>query len=381
MNIKKLTQFNPLVKFIIIIGSIIFFSYYNKDYVYGQCSPGCITPGSPNNFILEYNTESFGNIIIPTYGLGYNYDYYWYQVSNPSNCGFVCGVTTGTMQTINVGINNVDVRVEISGTFPRFSFYTNSPGFYPSSRVGQLRNVIQWGSVSFNTMYLAFTGSSNLNVTANDSPIFAVGCSCESMFNGCSALIGNTSFNTWNTSNVTNMYAMFAGTTNFNQPIGNWNTSNVTNMGFMFYGATNFNQPIGNWNTSNVTNMTLMFYQASNFNQNIGNWNTSNVTNMAAMFAGATNFNQPIGNWNTSNVTNMAAMFAGASNFNQPIGNWNTSNVTNMYSMFENASNFNQPIGNWNTSNVTNMYSMFAGATNFNQPIGTWNTSNVTNMY
>jgi len=85
---------------------------------------------------------------------------------------------------------------------------------------------------------------------------------------------------------------MFYDNTAFNQDIatsGNsWNTSNVTNMYSMFSGATSFNQDIGSWNTSNVTNMRYMFYFASAFDQYIRGWDASNVTTLNNMFSGAT---------------------------------------------------------------------------------------------
>ena len=188
------------------------------------------------------------------------------------------------------------------------------------------------------------------------------------------------SVNLRDTSNVTDMSAMFGGAESFNQPIGNWDTSKVTDMTAMFESAKSFNQPIGNWDTSNVTDMTAMFFGATSFNQPIGSWDTSNVTNMKGMFYEATSFNQPIGNWDTSKVTDMRRMFEGATSFNQPIGNWDTSNVTDMGYMFSGAKSFNQPIGNWDTSRVTNMYRMFFDAKSFNQPIGNWNTSKATDM-
>jgi surface protein len=189
----------------------------------------------------------------------------------------------------------------------------------------------------------------------------------------------NQDISSWDTSSVTNMYAMFTLSL-FNQDIGSWNTSNVTNMDSMFNGATNFNQDIGSWNTAAVTNMSAMFEGATNFNQDIGSWNTSSVTDMNTMFSEASSFNKNIGSWNTSSVTDMEDMFYEATNFNQDIGSWNTAAVTNMYSMFESATNFNQDIGSWNTAAVTDMGFMFWGAANFDQYIRGWDTSSVTDF-
>jgi surface protein len=194
----------------------------------------------------------------------------------------------------------------------------------------------------------------------------------------------NQDIGSWNTGNVTTMASMFQSATAFNQDIGSWNTSAVTNMASMFQSAPNFNQPIGSWNTSSVTNMVAMFQSATAFNQDIGSWNTGNVTTMQQMFTNATSFNQNIGSWNTSSVTSMFLTFNNASSFNQNIGSWNTGSVTNMTSMFLTATAFNNggsaAINNWNTSNVTSMANMFFSATSFNQDISTWNTGSVTTM-
>ena len=178
------------------------------------------------------------------------------------------------------------------------------------------------------------------------------------------------------TSHVTDMNALFGDYSSFNQPIGDWDTSNVTDMGEMFAGSA-FNQPIGDWDTSNVTDMSAMFEAAEAFNQSIASWNTSKVTDMSRMFDGASAFNQAIGSWTTSSVTDMGSMFNGASAFNQAIGGWNTSNVTSMRGMFTDASAFNQPIGSWTTSSVTDMGFMFNKATSFNQDLHTWSVVSV----
>ena len=102
-----------------------------------------------------------------------------------------------------------------------------------------------------------------------------------------------------------------------------------------------------NMDTSNVTNMFAMFAEAENFNGNISKWNTSNVTLMTAMFAWATKFNSDISNWNTSNVYDMGQMFSWAIEFNSDISKWDTTNVKSMQGMFSWVTKFNSDISNW----------------------------------
>jgi len=208
----------------------------------------------------------------------------------------------------------------------------------------------------------------------------------------------------WDTSSVENMGGMFYGLASFNSNISNWNTSNTVDMDFMFFGAESFNQDIGGWDTSSVSDMSRMFQGANSFNQDINSWDTSNVTsmqgmlaarsfnkyigdwdvssveNMANMFSGAESFNQDINSWDTSSVQNMSAMFLGASSFNQDISSWDVSSVINMSGMFVVANSFNQDIGNWSVSSVQQMVQMFAGNQSFNQNISNWDTSTVVNM-
>jgi surface protein len=187
----------------------------------------------------------------------------------------------------------------------------------------------------------------------------------------------NQNLGAWNVSSVLFFSAMFQGATNFNNggssDINNWSlrTTGTIDMSSMFR-STSFNQPIGNWNTSAVTNMFAVFFGNSSFNQDISSWNTSAVTNMQSLFFGATSFNQPIGGWTTSAVQSMQQMFQGATSFNQYIGLWNTAAVTTMQFMFVSATSFNQDISTWNVSSVTSFGEMFSGASTFNQNLSTW---------
>ena len=218
----------------------------------------------------------------------------------------------------------------------------------------------------------------------------------------------------WDTSNVTDMSDLFAcagesATTWSIGDLSSWDTSNVTDMEYMFVnaGSSATTWSIGDlssWNTSNVTNMDSMFAGAGSSATtwsigDISSWNTRNVTNMLSMFSdagySATTFILDLSSWNTSNVTNMRDMLsdAGHSATAWSIGDlssWNTSNVTNMYYMFAGAGSSATTwsigdLSSWNTSNVTNMSFMFASAgksaTTFTLDLSSWNTSNVTDMY
>jgi surface protein len=329
-----------------------------------------------NPFITRWNLSKIGSGSIQisfdatTSG---TVNYTWQEVGSAGATG--SGTFTGGIVTITGLPSGAIIDLSIQPT--NFSAFAINYGVNRD----RLIDIRQWGNITWTSMESAFSGCSNLNITATDTPNLAGVANTSFMFHACSSLNSPANINSWNTATVTNMSGMFMNAFAFNQNIGAWNTAAVTNMSYMFYRVRNFNQNISSWNTAVVTNMSEMFWGASAFNQNIGAWNTAAVTNMNRMFYNASAFNQNIGTWNTAAVTDMSYMFFGANVFNQNIGTWNTAAVTNMSYMFVAALAFNQNIGTWNTTAVTNMESMFVYALAFNQNIGTWNTANVTNMH
>ncbi|WP_422104224.1 BspA family leucine-rich repeat surface protein [Winogradskyella sp.] len=330
------------------------------------------------NFVTTWNTTNNGSsgnlIVIPAVG---TYDI---DVGNDGTYDLFDKNGTTTVDVTLYNYTAGEIKLVLRNAASGAGTLTGIKFNYGGDKE-KLLSVDQWGSnISWSAMQNAFSGCNNLKIKATDAPDLSGVTSMSRMFDGCGALIGTTSFPNWNTSNVTNMEALFESANSFNGNISSWDTSSVTNMRRTFNGATIFNQDIGSWNTANVTHMGGMFWNASAFNQDIGSWNTSIVTNMTNTFAGATAFNGNISSWNTSNVQRMGQMFMNASAFNQDIGSWNTSSVWNMNRMFWNATAFNQDIGGWNTSNVTLMDQTFMDASAFNADISLWNVAKVETM-
>ena len=254
----------------------------------------------------------------------------------------------------------------------RFPFAGSSNGF--------IVDVMQWGTNAWTSMEGAFSGCTNLDVSAPDAPNLSNVTRTPLMFFDCSSLVGTLAFNTWDTSTIQDTFSMFERCDLFNQDLDTWDVSNVTEMRNMFSEAFIFNGNISTWNVSSAVLMANMFYRARAFNQPLNNWNVSNVTNMASMFNDARAFNQPLNNWNVSSVVNMRSMFQRTENFNQPLNNWNVSSVSGINYMFFEAQAFNQPLDNWDVSNVTNMASMFENCQTFDQNIGNWNISSIVSV-
>ena len=196
-----------------------------------------------------------------------------------------------------------------------------------------------------------------------------------------------------NTSQITDFSRLFVigETTDFNLDISGWDTSNITTMSEMFAGSSTFNQDISSWNTSSVTNMDKMFFYATAFSdQNLSSWNIANVTThtdfMSSAGAGNT---EP--SWSAitapltkNDLTTLIAAYTADNNGSDAGGSYadqlinaNTSTITNFYGLFKDNTTFNLDISKWNTSRVQYMAYTFQNASSFNQDLSTWNTSSV----
>ena len=201
-----------------------------------------------------------------------------------------------------------------------------------------------------------------------------------------------TGMDTWDTSQVTNMFSMFeysaikATTYNIGN-VGKWNVSKVKDMcrtfGSAGMRATNlYIGDLSSWNTSSVETMVYMFssfgWKTPTVNiGNIGKWNVSSVTNMFSVFSHFGEFSTTVyvgdlSGWDVSNVKDFSGMFYYAArdvasfNFGN-LGKWNVSSAEDMSGMFCSAGTFSTQfylgdLQNWNTANVTDMGTMFSNA-------------------
>ncbi|MCC5941917.1 MAG: BspA family leucine-rich repeat surface protein [Balneolaceae bacterium] len=295
-------------------------------------------------FITTWQVEEGDlQISIPMIGNGYDFTIDWGDGTDPedysNNPGD--GVEHSLSHTYS---EEGEYEVSISGDFPRIYFF-NSPDS------DKIIDVVQWGDIEWSSMERAFTGASNLNISATDAPDLSSVESMRQMFNLASSL--NADLNHWDTSNITDMYMTFRRAAQFNGNIEDWKTGKVTDMSNMFIEAEMFNQDIGGWDVGEVRNMAGMFRDAKAFNQNIGSWTTVEVTNMNNLFRDAESFNGDISQWETDKVESMANMFEGATAFNQDISGWKTGNLESAFQMFNNAQNFDQDLGDWDLSSVS----------------------------
>ena len=97
----------------------------------------------------------------------------------------------------------------------------------------------------------------------------------------------------WRTFSGDSLYDLFFnwGSLEKIEWLDTWDVSNIKNMWNMFYGTYNLKDvDFSWWNTSNVTNMYWMFYNASGFSElDLSNFDTSSVENMQNMFYGSNN--------------------------------------------------------------------------------------------
>ncbi|WP_422105536.1 BspA family leucine-rich repeat surface protein [Winogradskyella sp.] len=196
-------------------------------------------------FISSWKTTiSNETITIPTTGNGYNYSVDWGDGST----------THGHTGSISHTYSSAGIyTVKITGDFPRIFF--NDLG-----DKDKIQSVTQWGANPWISMVGAFSGCTNLDVTANDVPNLSNVTSFENIFKDCTSLIGTSAFNSWDVSTITSLQSAFRSCEVFDQDISSWDLSSLTNAQNMFEAAgvskSNYDALLTGWSTdtSGATN-------------------------------------------------------------------------------------------------------------------------------
>ncbi|WP_194534200.1 BspA family leucine-rich repeat surface protein [Zobellia nedashkovskayae] len=319
-------------------------------------------------FVTTWKTDNPGisgddQITIHTYENASFFDFEYDYTVDWGDGTTTSGLTEDAIHTYDIPGT---YEVSIFGDFPGIYF-----GFSGENDEKKLLTVEQWGDNVWASFHSAYNGCSNLDIKATDIPNLTNVTSFDTTFAFCSNLKWNSTINSWDTSNITDMAYTFYSASNFNQDINNWDVVNVITMANMFNRAISFNQDINNWDVSSVSTMSSMFESAIAFNGDISNWDTSNVLNMRNLFLSVSSFNQDISSWNTSKVKYMSHMFRGATSFDQNVGGWNVENAESMFSMFSgvilSTENYDKLLLGWSNQELKNGVTFDAGDSQYCQ--------------
>ena len=232
-------------------------------------------------------------------------------------------------------------------------------------------------------------------------------------FYGAKILATITGIEYLNTSNVTNMNAMFWNCSSLTTlDVTHFDTKNVTDMTCMFMNCSNLvsldvsyfdtknveqflntfngcsrltNLDVSHFNTSKAKSMAGIFSNCSNLTSiDVTNFDISNATSIGGMFNHCTALsNVDVSNFETGNVTSMSNLFYGCSSLtNIDVSHFDTRNVTFMSDMFRDCVNLTSlDLSNFNTENVLGMSYMFSGCNNLTElDVSSFDTKNVTSM-
>jgi surface protein len=247
---------------------------------------------SATDFVTIWNTNGGTSIKIGAAG---DYTVSWKGL-DPGNSS-VSGTNPNASNVYTIGVQapstpliagNYEVRIAPRATstpFNQMDCGSNLSAIFAA----ELKQITQWGNISWISFANAYQGCINLTITATDIPNTAAVIDMRFAFADCSSLTTVPNMNFWNTSNVTNMTSTFEGATNFNENIGGWNTSKVKNIDKMFFHAMRFNQNISNWDVRAIQTANDMFggnsmTDRSDFNQNLGKWYFQNLAQGNKMF-------------------------------------------------------------------------------------------------
>ena len=172
-------------------------------------------------FVSVWATTTNGeSITIPTQAGTFNADVDWGDGSAVENI-------TSSTGFVHTYATAGDYTISITGTFP--NIYINNNAAIKL----KIKKVLNLGTVGWTKLERAFKGCSNLTeFTAGSTNTSAVD-SLNGTFQNCTSL-ASLNVSSFDTSLVTDMYALLYGAALTSLDVSSFNTSNVTDMQYMF---------------------------------------------------------------------------------------------------------------------------------------------------
>ena len=272
---------------------------------------------------------------------------------------------------ITIGSNNI-IYANPSGS-NLFSNLTNVTSI-------DLSNMDTSGIVGMNGM---FENDKVLtNIVFGDNFNTSNATNMTAMFRGCNNLT-ELDLRMFDTSNVKSMYNMFAESGIKNVNLSSFVTHNLDGGGMqrMFLKCTKLESlDLSSFDTSSITTFEKIFYHCTSLKSlNVSNFNTSNVTNFYDMFNGCSSLKElDVSGFDTSKAVIMGNMFSGCSSLESlDVSHFNTSNVQNMRNMFSSLK-CDLNLSNFDTSKVEDLSFMFMYYGGEKLDLSSFDTSKVT---
>jgi len=249
-----------------------------------------ITDGGQEAFVSTWDTTNVGvsnnnQVTLPLTNIGtYNFEVDWGDGVVETITAFDQPEVTHTYAS--AGIYDVTIRGDIEG----FNFQSGGDQL-------KLITIKEFGPLNPGTGVAAegaFSGCSNLTITATDAIDLEGVTSIANMFSNCTSLTSFPSLQQWDVDAIENMGGMFSNCINFNEDISMWNTQSVTDLSFMFDTSVLFDQNLGNWDVRDVTTMEGMFnnvtLSVNNYESILIGWETQPLQNDVVFDAGGSQY-------------------------------------------------------------------------------------------
>ena len=230
--------------------------------------------------------------------------------------------------------------------------------------------------------YINPNDSTELRISAEDV-IYANPNSSE-MFSGLTNMT-SVEFDNFDTTEVGNMWSMFAGCKGLKEVTMVGNFKELMTMGNMFDGCVNLTKvDLSKCSSTKAISMSDMFRNCSNLSDvKLGTLKSSNMESMFAGCSTTTEWSLDLSQVDTTEVGNMWSMFAGCKGLKEVTMVGNLKKLMTMGNMFDGCVNLAKvDLSKCSSTKAISMSDMFRNCSNLSDvKLGTLKSSNMKNMF